>query len=196
MKRQTGMMMISSMMTMTYLMTNQRRLSGRNAQSMKILKHNLVTLSVRDKLVFLKMILIPSLYSGFNETVRGKRTLKTGKTDISDKGMMVTVEDRAELGNWSEASCNHVRGRDPGTLTIGLDKQSPLELYFPNMCRTMMFHYRKTVSVSGIPAWRFAPSEQTFHSPYDNPDNACYCHDSFCMPSGIFDMGIGCKVSS
>ena len=48
----------------------------------------------------------------------------------------------ARLGNWSRAECGDLRGRDPGTLSINLDKNSPLELYFPNMCRAVEFRYR------------------------------------------------------
>ena len=109
---------------------------------------------------------------------------------------MVSVgEGETVLGNWSQPHCNTVRGRDPGTLSINLDQDTPLNLYFPNMCRNMMFRFRKRVEVSGITTWRFVPADNTFHSPWDNPDNSCYCHDRLCLPSGIFDIGVGCKVT-
>ena len=38
------------------------------------------------------------------------------------------------------------------------------------------------------------PAADTFHAPEDNPANSCYCHDRLCLPSGVFDIGIGCKV--
>ena len=41
---------------------------------------------------------------------------------------------------------------------------------------------------------RFVPAADTFHAPEDNPANSCYCHDRLCLPSGVFDIGIGCKV--
>ena len=90
---------------------------------------------------------------------------------------------------------NCIQGPDPGTLAIGLDKNTPLELYFPNMCRPLVFRYRRSLRVADIPAWRFSPSDDTFHSPADNPDNSCYCHNRLCLPSGVFDIGVGCKVS-
>jgi len=135
-------------------------------------------------------------FSNFNGTTKNKRTLNTGKNNILEKGLMVSFEDDTKLGNWSDSRCDHIRGRDPGTLSIGLDQHSPLDLYFPNMCRNMMFKYRKVVEHAGIKTWRFVPDEATFDSPFDNPNNTCYCHDDICLPSGIFDIGIGCKPGS
>ena len=121
--------------------------------------------------------------------------MMTGKTNIQDKGRMVAVGEQTRLGNWSREECSELRGRDPGTLAIGLDKNTPLELYFPNMCRPLVFRYRRSLRVADIPAWRFSPTDDTFHSPADNPDNSCYCHHRLCLPSGVFDIGVGCKVS-
>ena len=92
--------------------------------------------------------------AGFNGTVRGQRTLMTGRTDIRDKGMMVSWGGARRLGNWSRAECNEVRGRDPGTLTLALQQQQQLELYFASMCRTITFAYRKTVQHAGISTYR------------------------------------------
>ena len=124
------------------------------------------------------------------------RTLRTGKNDISRKGEMISFQGNQTLGFWnSSESCNVIQGRDPGTLSIGLDKKKDLELYFANMCRGMKFQYRKTVTHAGIESWRFLPAEDTFHNPQDNPDNRCYCRGPTCLPNGIFDIGDGCKVS-
>merc|ERR550517_533529 len=120
----------------------------------------------------------------------------TGRTDIRDKGRIVSVGGQTRLGNWSRAECGDLRGRDPGTLSINLDKNSPLELYFPNMCRAVEFRYRRSTEHAGIPAWRFSPADETFHSPADNPDNSCFCQDRVCLPSGVFDIGVGCKEGS
>ena len=167
-----------------------------NVQFRKIIFHPLVTSWVcifvfTDEMIVTGIILT----TGFNGTVKNKRTLNTGKNDISQKGLFVSYQDQVINGNWSDEKCNMVRGRDPGTLTIGLDKHTPLDLYFSNMCRNIKFVYRKTVVHGGISTYRYVPEETTFHSPRDNPDNSCYCHDRLCLPSGIFDIGIGCKVS-
>ena len=131
-----------------------------------------------------------------NGTIRSRRTLRTGKSDISRKGEMVSFQGRSVLGTWStSSSCNLIRGRDPGTLSLGLDKNTDLNLYFANMCRGMKFQYRKTVEHAGIETFRFVPAEETFHNPQDNPENSCYCSAQPCQPSGVFDIGDGCKVS-
>ena len=108
---------------------------------------------------------------------------------------MISYQDNDMLGFWnSSVSCNLIHGRDPGTLTTGLDKQKDLQLYFANMCRGMKFQYRKTVTHAGIESWRFLPAVETFHNPQDNPENRCYCKGPTCLPSGVFDLGAGCKV--
>lgn len=136
------------------------------------------------------------LYLGFNQTVMNKRTVMTGKGDISKKGLITSFEGKSSLGSWSEDQCNIIEGRDPGTLTVGLDKKEELNLYFTNMCRNIKFQYRKTVVNSGFEAYRFAPIEETFHSPQHYPENSCYCHSRVCLPSGVFDIGVGCKTGS
>lgn len=124
------------------------------------------------------------------------RTIRTGKSHISVKGEMVSFQNKVTLGTWqTDSSCNLILGRDPGTMSLGLDKHTTLELYFANMCRGMKFHYRKTVEHAGIETLRFVPAEDTFHNPQDNPDNSCYCSQSPCLPSGVFDIGEGCKVT-
>jgi len=136
------------------------------------------------------------LYIDFNQTVLNERSLKTGKGDISAKGLMTAFRGKATLGSWSEERCNVIDGRDPGTLTVGLDKKKELNIYFSNMCRNMKFQYRKTVDHSGFETYRFAPIEETFHSPQHYSNNSCYCHSRICLPSGLFDIGIGCQQYS
>jgi len=135
-------------------------------------------------------------YMGFNQTVRNERTVKTGKGDISAKGLMTSFEGLATLGTWPDEQCNVIDGREPGTLTIGLTKKEQLNLYFSNMCRNIQFQYRKTVEQSGFKAYRFSPVEETFHSPQHHPDNSCFCDSRVCLPSGVFDIGVGCKPGS
>ena len=102
--------------------------------------------------------------AGFNGTVRGRRTLMTGRTDIRDKGMMVSWGGARRLGNWSRAECSAVRGRDPGTLTVGLQQHTQLELYFASMCRTITFAYRRTVQHAGISTYRCGHIDIDIHS--------------------------------
>jgi len=135
-------------------------------------------------------------YSGFNQTVRNQRTVRTGLGDIKNKGLVTAFEGQTSLGNWPEPHCNAIEGRDPGTLTIGLNKKEELNLYFSNMCRNIQFQYRKTVEHAGFQTFRFAPVEETFHSPEHYQNNSCFCNSRVCLPSGVFDMGVGCKPGS
>ena len=135
-------------------------------------------------------------YIGFNQTVLNERTVMTGLNNISTKGLLTAFQGKTTLGSWSEDRCNVIDGRDPGTLTIGLDKKEELNLYFTNMCRNIKFHYRKTVEHSGFETYRFVPIDETFHSTQHYPENSCYCHSRVCLPSGVFDMGIGCRQGS
>merc|ERR1719322_706472 len=113
--------------------------------------------------------------------------------DIPRKGNVLSVgNEEGARGAWAEARCNSIEGKDPGTLSIGLTKADDLLLYFPNLCRKIPFRYQKTVEHKGAEAFRFSPIEQTFHNPQFEPDNSCYCHGPSCLPSGVFDLGVGC----
>lgn len=136
------------------------------------------------------------LFIGMNGTATGARTLLTGKNDIKSKGLYKYAWGRDHLGSWSEESCNVVQGRDPGCLTLDIKKNEMMNLYFQNMCRNIKFRYMATVQHNGLEAFRFSAVEETFNSPQDNPENSCYCHSRKCVPSGVFDMGIGCKPLS
>ena len=69
-----------------------------------------------------------------------------------------------------------------------------MELYFTNLCRPVTFTYRRPVNIHNTSALRFAPAATTFHSASSHAENSCYCTTPVCHPSGIFDMGDGCKA--
>jgi len=132
-------------------------------------------------------------FHGRNGTSLGLRTVHTGLGNITRKGDVLSVgNEEGARGNWDEPRCNRIEGKDPGTLSIGLTKADDLLLYFPNMCRNIPFRYQKTVTHEGTEAFRYSPVEQTFHNPQFEPGNSCYCHGRPCLPSGVFDLGIGC----
>jgi len=132
-------------------------------------------------------------FHGRNETSLGLRTVHTGLGNITRKGDVLSVgNEEGARGNWEEPRCNRIEGKDPGTLSIGLTKADDLLLYFPNLCRNIPFRYQKTVTHEGTEAFRYSPVEQTFHNPQFEPGNSCYCHGRPCLPSGVFDLGIGC----
>lgn len=132
-----------------------------------------------------------------NQSVINTRTVNTGKRDLSLKGQLVSIEGSDQLGFWSESRCNSISGTDPGTLPTDIQKDTALELYFESMCRSMKFRQVKCVKHNGIQALRFSPLEETFNSGAEWRENSCYCSSpSSCPPSGIFDLGSGCKANS
>jgi hypothetical protein len=49
----------------------------------------------------------------------------TGKNHAASlKGQLVGIEGSGRLGFWSDDSCNHISGYDPGTLPIPVNKES------------------------------------------------------------------------
>ena len=44
-----------------------------------------------------------------------QRTVLTGLGSVRDKGRLVAVEGRQEMGRWAGPDCNRLTGWDPGT---------------------------------------------------------------------------------
>ena len=90
-------------------------------------------------------------------------------------------------------SCNVIKGKDPSTLTIGLTKTDDLLLYFPNLCRSMTFRYRRTVELANISAFRYSPLEETFHNPQVGEVQP---PSSLSVPCPWLDILMSCSVPS
>ena len=50
-----------------------------------------------------------------------QRTVLTGLGSVRDKGRLVAVEGRQEMGRWAGPDCNRLTGWDPGTLPPGIN---------------------------------------------------------------------------
>ena len=57
------------------------------------------------------------------------------------KGMYSSFEGKEKISSWSSESCNLLDGRDPGTLTIDLQKDSQFCSTFLNVCNSIFKYF-------------------------------------------------------
>lgn len=54
-------------------------------------------------------------------------------------------------------------------------KDRRLELYVPEICRSIYLEYDEEIKYEGIPGYRFRLPDKIFQKPEDNPENKCFC---------------------
>jgi len=73
-----------------------------------------------------------------------------------------------------------------------------LNLYQPDLCRSIPLVYKKDVSHRGVQGFRFTPPMNVFDTPESNPDNDCYCmvdEGNSCGRQGLFNIS-ACKFGA
>lgn len=109
---------------------------------------------------------------------------------------MVAWHGKSMLDYWSSDECNQVQGRDPSGLPLVISDSDVINVFIGQICRPLDFKFEKSVTVDAeFPAMRFVPQESSFSAPEQVPENACYCLQEPCLPSGLLDIG-GCQPGS
>lgn len=103
---------------------------------------------------------------------------------------MISWDDQTKVRYWGSNECNTIRNaHDPAALPMNLQKSTLLNVFVGELCRKLDFQYHEDVAYDGIKTYRYIPLANTFDSPEDNPENACYCLTSPCdRKSGLFDI--------
>lgn len=123
---------------------------------------------------------------------------KTGIKNRDELGKIIKFNDKSELDWWSGEYCNEIKGTDGFAFKANVKKTDLLHLFAFDLCRSIPLEYQKdTEDSNGIPCYRFVPPANTFGTPEENSNNACYCNnpDGCNVPSGIFNASI-CQFGS
>lgn len=132
----------------------------------------------------------------WDEKADGTMTISTGADgDMSNIGRVLRWNKNSEVSYWRGKSCNTVRGTDGQFFHPFVQKDERLEIFAPDLCRTLAIEFIKTTSIRSIELYRFGISK-SFFEPIDyNDGTKCFCvkrsHEAkkeFCRLRGVIDV--------
>lgn len=132
----------------------------------------------------------------WDEKADGTMTVSTGVDgNFANIGRVVKWNKNSDLNYWKGKYCNTIRGTDGQFFHPFVEKDERLEIFAPDLCRTLAIEFIKTTSIRSIELYRFGISAN-FFKPIDyNDETKCYCvkkhkesKQRFCKLSGIVDV--------
>lgn len=126
---------------------------------------------------------------GKNNSGDGIFEVFTGRDDITKYTQIFKWNNMSRVPFWNDRYCNMMNGTDGAQFPPPVTKKDVLYAYTPDLCRSVFLEFGEEVKVRGIPAYRFITPDRLFASPFDNPDNMCFCTEpELCELSGILDL--------
>lgn len=119
--------------------------------------------------------------------------MKTGSDDLKNVG-------KIDLWNYTRATpffdspCNAVVGSAGEYFEPDLQRDE-IVFYSSDLCMSMRLEYQKDVDKSGLKAYRFFGSNNTFANGSLIPGNECYCVKGTCAPTGLLNAE-SCRMGS
>lgn len=132
----------------------------------------------------------------WDERADGTMTISTGADgDFANIGRVVRWNKKTETSFWFGKACNTIRGTDGQFFHPFVRKDEKLEIFAPDLCRTLTIEFVKTTSIRTIELYRFGIASSFFKS-LDQDDTKCYCtkrssefkKKEFCQYKGIIDV--------
>ncbi|XP_069482419.1 lysosome membrane protein 2 isoform X2 [Ambystoma mexicanum] len=139
--------------------------------------------------------LVPSIDANFglfnkmNATNDGEYVFLSGVDNYKDVSRIVKWRGLDALQWWTSGSCNMINGTDGTYFHPLISKDETLYLFSSDLCRSLYALYESSVTVKGIPAYRFVPPAEVFANVTENPDNAGFCVPAGnCLGSGLLNV--------
>lgn len=131
----------------------------------------------------------------WDEKADGTMNISTGVDgDFANIGKVVRWNDKQDVSFWRGKSCNTIKGTDGQFFHPFIQKNERLDIFAPDLCRTLQIEFVKTTSIRSIELYRFGISNNFFKSMDDNEETMCYCtkrsHEKkhFCSLKGVIDV--------
>ncbi|XP_037817284.1 lysosome membrane protein 2 [Lucilia sericata] len=149
-----------------------------------------------DKILSLKNLFSSGGNSKFgllmnrNGTSVDSLQINTGEDDIHKFSIITQFNGKPSLDFWTDDECNRVDGSDPSMFPPHMvETREPLNVFLQVLCRKIPLHFEKEVTIfNNIDALRYRTPLNVFSNPEENPNNACYCHNTeTCLPSGVIN---------
>ncbi|XP_030762896.1 protein croquemort-like isoform X2 [Sitophilus oryzae] len=90
--------------------------------------------------------------------------------------------------------CGNIKGSDGDFFPSGLNKESIITFFSPDMCRYIDLEFEKEVNIKGIMGLKYSAGRKFLDNGTTVPENDCFCQKD-CMPSGALDIS-ACRYGS
>ncbi|ODN03610.1 Lysosome membrane protein 2 [Orchesella cincta] len=127
-------------------------------------------------------------FYGKNESLSDRLEIYTGVGNPTLFAQTKSWEGRTELDFWDDQYCNMINGTDGAVFSPWLTRNTTLQIFSPDMCRSLYMVYEKDVRVTGIKGYKFVIPRNVMESAEVNPDNQCYCRGEEygpCLKAGV-----------
>lgn len=116
-------------------------------------------------------------------------TMHSGVGNLDELGIITRYNGLKNLDAWNTTECNRLDGSDGSQFPpTTLNRNSRLYVFHKDLCRRFPLVYKEDIEiVPGVTAFRFQAPRNVFDTPMTNPENACYCTQEMCPPSGVFN---------
>lgn len=84
----------------------------------------------------------------------------SGVTDNEKFGQTISWKGDTVLDFWTTPSCNMINGSDGSIFPPFVTRDRIIEIFSPDMCRSIYMTYLKDVELLGIPAYRFSTPKE------------------------------------
>ncbi|KAM5236983.1 platelet glycoprotein 4 isoform 2-T2 [Ctenodactylus gundi] len=127
----------------------------------------------------------------YNNTADGVYKVFNGKEDISKVAIIDTYKGKRNLSYWP-SYCDMINGTDAASFPPFVEKSQILRFFSSDICRSIYAVFGSEVNLKGIPVYRFVLPSKAFASPFQNPDNDCFCTEKIisnnCTSYGVLDI--------
>lgn len=132
----------------------------------------------------------------WDEKADGTMTIATGADgNFTNIGQVVRWNKKNAVSFWRGNPCNIIKGTDGQFFHPFIQKDEKLDIFAPDLCRTLSIEYIKTTSIRSIELYRFGISANFFRPIDYDQDTKCYCvkkthadKQKFCKLSGVIDV--------
>ncbi|ODM92785.1 Lysosome membrane protein 2 [Orchesella cincta] len=116
------------------------------------------------------------LYKGKNGTESPEWQVYTGYENSADFGRVKSWDGKPDLLFWRKFSeCDKVKGTDGSVFSPFLTKNSVIEVFSPDICRSISLVFETEIEYMGVPGYRFTTPSWVFADPREREENRCFC---------------------
>ncbi|KAM4678543.1 platelet glycoprotein 4 [Discoglossus pictus] len=130
----------------------------------------------------------------YEGTADGVYNVFNGKNNISKVALIDRYKGESSLGFWNDNYCDMLNGTDAASFPPYVKKNKDLYFFSSEICRSIYGTFEKEYTLKGIKLYRFVLPKFALASPTVNPDNMCYCKDTYlsrnCTAAGILDLRV------
>lgn len=148
----------------------------------------MIFLAMETRIVFL-------IYLQRNDSsaLLGDFNTNTGYDDIKKIGKIKKWNFESKTHSY-DGKCSELSGSAGDFFTPFIVKNQTLELFSPEMCRSILMDFEEELEIKGVKTLKFSGGDRTVDNGTLYPENKCYC-DGECVPSGLFNIS-SCRYGS